>query len=132
MFLDFPRPKVKKIHVVFYYIVLFLFINKKTQDLAYISFNLFGVIVDIHILRFWGEFRDFGFICFKSEEDVEYLLRENPKIKVGGRKVFFARPLKQGSSGAKGKVPAKLPASAKGIVVEPSSAVDSGSNGFPK
>lgn len=58
------------------------------------QFNFYGVIVDIHIPRFRDESRGFRFVRYKNEEYVEYLLKMNPEIIVGGRKVFFTRALK--------------------------------------
>lgn len=74
-----------------------------TRDLM-TQFNWDRIIVDIHIPRVRSVSCGFNFIRFK-EEDMEYLLKLNPDIKVGGKKMFFARARKQGFVGAKGKPP---------------------------
>lgn len=37
-------------------------------------------------------------MCFKSEEDVDHLLKVNPLIRVGGKRVSFARAQNQGGA----------------------------------
>lgn len=56
-------------------------------------FHFYAVIVDIHILRFQGESHCFGFVWYKKEEDVQFLLKVNPEIIVEGRNVFLLGPL---------------------------------------
>lgn len=55
------------------------------------QFNFFGVIANIHIPRVRREFKGFGFVRFKSKNDVEYLLKMNPEIKVGEERCVSLR-----------------------------------------
>lgn len=61
------------------------------------QFNMYGIIVDIHILRIEGESRDFAFVHYKNEEDVEHLVKLNLEIKVEARKDTMARARREGS-----------------------------------
>lgn len=71
--------------------------DSTTNDLRE-QFNLFRVIVDIHIPRVKGESHGFGFVRYRSEKDVVYLSKMNPNIKAGEKKVFFGRAFNQGRS----------------------------------
>lgn len=96
------------------------------------QFNWYGVIIDIHIPRVRSVSRGFEFVHFKKEEDVEYLLNLNPEIKVGERKVFFARARRHGLDGAKRKTPMKLLDPKKGSGGFMSSVAGLGSDESPK
>lgn len=63
------------------------------------QFNIFSTIVDMHISTKHGEARDFVFVRFKQAKYDEFLLRSNPKIVLGGKKVTLAWACSLGSSG---------------------------------
>lgn len=53
------------------------------------QFNMFDIIVDIHIRKKQGIFRGFAFVHYKYVKDDGYLLDLKPDIHIGGRKIFL-------------------------------------------
>lgn len=83
-----------------------------TKDLKE-KFNMFEIIVDIHIPRINDECRGFAFVRFKNKKDVAHILKVNHEIIIRGRRFTVARAQKEGSpkpcpSSDKGKAPVIL------------------------
>lgn len=51
---------------------------------------MYGTIVDMHITKKLGVRRGFAFVQYKQVHEAEFLIKLNPKIVIGARRVFLA------------------------------------------